>query len=255
MVFGIFRMLGYRFSPRLADLSDQRLWRAPKPGEPEGDYGPLNALARHRVDLARVRAHWPDMLRVAGSLTTGQVRAYDLLRMLGRDGRPSPLGAAFADYGRIAKTAHILAVVDPLDDSYRRNVHTQLTVQESRHRLARKIFHGQRGELRQAYREGQEDQLGALGIVLNAVVLWNTTYMDAAVTALRAAGDPPADADVARLSPLSDHHLNVLGRYAFASSAPPGAIPPRTIRPDFQVEVMGSGRAAPTAVARRVLQA
>ena len=34
---------------------------------------------------------------------------------------------------------------------------TDLAAQESRHRLARKIFHGQRGELRQRYREGQED--------------------------------------------------------------------------------------------------
>jgi TnpA family transposase len=44
-------------------------------------------------------------------------------------------------------------------------------MQKSRHRLVRKIFHGQRGELRQAYREGQEDQLGALGLGLSAVVL------------------------------------------------------------------------------------
>jgi TnpA family transposase len=75
-------------------------------------------------------------------------------------------------------------------------------VQESRHRLARKIFHGQRGELRQAYREGQEDQLGALGLVLNAVVLWNTRYIDAAVAALRSSGYPVADEDAARLRDL-----------------------------------------------------
>jgi hypothetical protein len=43
MVFGLFKMLGYRFSPRLRDLSDQRFWRAEMPGEPAGDYGPLNA--------------------------------------------------------------------------------------------------------------------------------------------------------------------------------------------------------------------
>jgi len=36
---------------------------------------------------------------------------------------------------------------------------------EGRHSLARAIFHGQRGELRQRYREGQEDQLGVLGLV------------------------------------------------------------------------------------------
>ncbi len=68
------------------------------------------------------------MLRVAGSLVTSQVCAYDLLRMLGRDGRPSPLGQAFAEYGRIAKTLHLLALVDPADDGYRRTVNTQLAV-------------------------------------------------------------------------------------------------------------------------------
>lgn len=107
--------------------------------------------------------------------------------MISRDGNPTPVGQAFAEYGRVDKTLHLLAMVDPVDESYRRRVTRQLNIQESRHRLARKIFHGQRGELRQAYREGQEDQLGALGLVLNAVVLWNTRYVDAAVTALRSA--------------------------------------------------------------------
>jgi hypothetical protein len=38
------------------------------------------------------------------------------------------------------------------------------------------VFHAKRGELRQRYREGQEDQLGALGLVVNMIVLWNTIY-------------------------------------------------------------------------------
>ena len=62
------------------------------------------------------------MLRVAGSLITNQIRAYNLLRMLGREGRPTPLGAAFAEYGRIDKTLHLLAWVDPIDDTYRRSM-------------------------------------------------------------------------------------------------------------------------------------
>ena len=196
------------------------------PGVPPGDYGQLNAIARHKVTSGRIRTHWPDMLRVAASLATGTVRAYDLLRMLGRDGNPSPLGHAFADYGRIAKTLHLLAMCDP-DETYRRTVHTQLTIQESRHRLARKIFHGQRGELRQRYREGQEDQLGALGLVLNAVVLWNTRYTDAVLAQLRTRGYPADDADSGRLSPLGDHHLNVHGRYTFTPPASTGLRPLR----------------------------
>ncbi len=106
-------------------------------------------------------------------------------------------------------------------------MHTQLTVQESRHRLARKLFHGQRGELRQRYREGQEDSLGALGLVLNAVVLWNTRYTDAALAALRAQGYPVREADAARLSPLVDAHLNVHGRYTFTAPTGEGLRPLR----------------------------
>ncbi|WP_157880840.1 Tn3 family transposase, partial [Streptomyces griseoruber] len=43
---------------------------------------------------------------------------------------------------------------------------------------------------------------GALGLVLNAVVLWTTKYVDAAVTQLRAEGHELRDKDIARLSPL-----------------------------------------------------
>ena len=67
--------------------------------------------------------------------------------------------------------------------------------------MARAVFHGQRGELRQRYREGQEDQLGALGLVVNAIVVWNTLYMEAALTQMRAEGLAVQAADVARLSP------------------------------------------------------
>ncbi|MFD8916088.1 Tn3 family transposase [Streptomyces sp. NPDC059575] len=182
---------------------------------PAAGYGPPEAIARNKVNLKRIETHWPDMLRVAGSLITNQVRAYDLLRMFGREGHPTPLGAAFAEYGRIDKTMHLLALVDPVDDTYRRLMNRQLTVQESRHRLARAICHGGRGQIRQAYREGQEDQLASLGLVLNAVVLWNTRYLDAAVARLRAEGHDIKDEDVARLSPLKDRHINFLGRYLF----------------------------------------
>nr|WP_222872052.1 transposase [Streptomyces sp. WAC01526] len=62
----------------------------------------------------------------------------------------------------------------------------QLTVQESRHKPARDICHGKRGQIMQAYREGQKDQLGVLGLVLNAAVLRTIRNLDAAVEQLRA---------------------------------------------------------------------
>lgn len=79
----------------------------------------------------------------------------------------------------------------------------------------------------QAYRDGMEDQLGALGLILNATVLWTTKYIDAAVAQFRAEGHEIRDEDIARLSPLKHANLNVLGRYSFTASTPAaGALRP-----------------------------
>jgi TnpA family transposase len=88
-----------------------------------------------------------------------------------------------AELGRVAKTLYLLNYID--DEAYRRRILTQLNRQEGRHSVARATFHGQRGELRQRYREGQEDQLGALGLVVNVITLWNTIYLERALEHLR----------------------------------------------------------------------
>lgn len=173
-------------------------------------------MARHRIDTGLIAAHWDDLLRVAASLLTGSVRASELLRVLHGGGRPSALGRALAEVGRIAKTIFLLAYLD--DEAYRRRILTQINRGEARHALARKVFHGHSGELRQPYREGQEDQLGALGLVVNAIALWNTRYMAAALDHLRANEGNVRAEDVERLSPLRHDHINLHGRYYFTPS-------------------------------------
>jgi len=210
LVFGLFWLLGYQFSPRLADFGESRFWRM----DPKADYGALNGVARQRINIPRIERNWDDQLRVAGSLKMGAVSASELIRGLQGGGRPSTLGRAIGELGRVAKTLYLLNYLD--DEAYRRRILTQLNRGESRHGVARAIFHGRRGELRQRYREGQEDQLGALGLVVNAVVLWNTRYLDAALTQARARGAVVRPEDEERLSPLLLDHVNVLGRYEFA---------------------------------------
>jgi hypothetical protein len=58
-----------------------------------------------------------------------------------------------------------------------------------------------RGEICTGYRKGQEGQITALGLVTNAVVLWNTLYMEAALERLRAEGFEVRSWDLARLAP------------------------------------------------------
>jgi TnpA family transposase len=209
LVFGLFRLLGYQFSPRIAGLGDARFWRIDR----EADYGVLNSIARNQLNLEIVADNWNDILRVAGSLMLNRVAAHDLVRVLQAGGRPTVLGRAIAELGRVPKTVHLLTYSG--DESYRRRILVHLNRHEGRHSLAREVFHGQRGTLRQRYREGQEDQLGALGLVVNAIILWNTRYIDTAIRHLRETSADPSPEDVARLSPLGYDHINLIGRYHF----------------------------------------
>ncbi|MFI6290479.1 Tn3 family transposase [Nonomuraea sp. NPDC050790] len=80
---------------------------------------------------------------------------------------------------------------------YRRMIGAQLNVQEARHRPARKIAFGNRGQLRQRYREGMEDQPGAFGLALNAVIWWNTASSRCEPRCKAAATVKSASADLA----------------------------------------------------------
>jgi TnpA family transposase len=212
MVFGLFWLLGYQFSPRLADAGEAVFWRLDK----GADYGVLNDLARGYANPHRIEQHWDDMMRIAGSLKLGTVHASELIRTLLKSERPSSLAQAIIEAGRINKTLYLLNYID--DEDYRRRILTQLNRGEGRHSVARAICHGRHGEIRKRYREGQEDQLGALGLVTNALVLWNTIYIQASLYHLRQQSFEISEEDEARLSPLPYGHVNMLGHYSFILS-------------------------------------
>lgn len=212
MIFGLFRLLGYRFSPRLADVGGTRFWRV----DSKANYGSLNRISRHKLAPKLISDNWEDVLRLVGSLKLGKVSPSGIMHILKSGDRQTKLGKSIAEFGRIDKTIHMLNYID--DKEKRREILIQLNRGESRHSLARAVFHGKRGELHQRYREGQEDQLGALGLVVNIIILWNTIYIEAVLNKLRQEDHIILEEDVVRLSPLIHAHINMLGRYSFAVS-------------------------------------
>jgi TnpA family transposase len=169
IVYGMFAVCGYQFAPRHADITDTQMWwvdtamldgTPPRGGRGPRAWGDFATLGLRRVSLPAILSHWDDMVRVAGSLATGQVRAYDLIRMMMADGRVTGLGSAFASYGRIFKTLHLLQVIHV--EEYRRMIGAQLNVGESRHNLARRVFFGNLGRLMRGYERGMEDPLTEL---------------------------------------------------------------------------------------------
>ncbi len=206
-VFGLFWLLRYQFCPRLADIGGARLWRINKTAK----CGPLDPIAAGTINTKLIVENWEDLIRLAGSLKLGHLKAEGVMRILQVSDRPTTLAKALMHLGRLIKTLHILNYIDNAD--FRRRILVQLNRQEFRHKLARKIYHGDRGEVRNALRQGQEELLGTLGLALNAVTHWNATYMQAAIEKLIADGISIDPTDIARLSPILWRHINFLGRY------------------------------------------
>jgi Tn3 transposase DDE domain len=63
VVFGLLELLGISYRPALADLPDQKGWRI----KADAGYGPLGTFARGKIDLAKIRRNWEDILRVVAS--------------------------------------------------------------------------------------------------------------------------------------------------------------------------------------------
>jgi hypothetical protein len=57
-----------------------------------------------------------------------------------------------------------------------------------------------------------------LNLLVAAIILWNTTYLQRAVNHLDKQGHHPAPGDLAHLSPLGWEHINLTGDYRWETS-------------------------------------
>ncbi len=79
------------------------------------------------------------------------------------------------------------------------------------HALRKFIFFANEGKIRQSQDDAQTNQAGSLDLMTNAVVTWNTVYMQQVINQLKAEGYPINEADLKYLSPARHVHINPYG--------------------------------------------
>ncbi|HMD65971.1 MAG TPA: Tn3 family transposase, partial [Stellaceae bacterium] len=65
--------------------------------------------------------------------------------------------------------------------------------------------------------ENQQHRASGLNLLVTAIILWNTRYLNRAIAALREVEEVP-DHLLAHLSPLGWEHVNLTGDYVWSSS-------------------------------------
>ncbi|MGM0878172.1 MAG: Tn3 family transposase [Bacillota bacterium] len=207
-VFGLSHLLGFRFAPRLRDLSDTRLYVLDKPGE----FPRIETLLKGRINTKVILENYDDVIRLAHSIREGKVSGSLIMGKLGSYSRQNRLATALREMGRIEKTIFILDYIS--NEAIRRRIQRGLNKGEAMNALARALFFGKRGELRERALQDQLQRASALNIIINAISVWNTVYLTEATKVMSEKGILQ-DQMIKHISPLGWEHINFLGEYTF----------------------------------------
>jgi TnpA family transposase len=211
IIFSLFDLLGFRFTPRLRDIGSRRLYTS---GSIEmQDYPRLQPHIAGRINRRRILDWWDEMLRLTGSLKLGYVTASLMVQKLQAYPQQNALAQALQEYGRLVRTLHVLRWYANNED--RRRILRQLNKGEALHDLRAYLMIANKGQLRRKRGEELGQQASCLNLVTNAVILWNTVYMTAAIEQLKQEGYPVEESDLAHVWPTRYAHVNVHGKYHF----------------------------------------
>ena len=210
-VFGLCHLLGFRFAPRLRDLSDRRLYVVDR----RADHGALNCLIGGAIDLRKIEENWDETLRMTASIRAGTVAPSVLMRRLAAYPRQNALARALREIGCLERTLFILDWIS--DPGLRRRSNAGLNKDEARNSLARALFFHRHGEIRDRTFENQRYRASVLNLTIAAIVLWNTIYLSHAVAELRAQSETLPDKMLAHIAPLGWEHISFNGDYVWPS--------------------------------------
>ena len=208
-LFALMHFLGFRFAPRIRDLADRKLYVPNK----QSSYPAIEALVGGPINDGHIRAQWDELLRLATSIKEGTVTASLILRKLGSYPRQNGLSQALRELGRIERTLFTLDWLQNVE--LRRRVNAGLNKGEAKNALARAVFFNRLGEVRDRSFEGQRYRASGLNLIVAAIILWNTVYLQRAIRALQADGKALDEELFQHLSPVGWEHINLTGDYVW----------------------------------------
>jgi TnpA family transposase len=208
-------LLGFRFAPRIRDLADHRLFCF----EPPARYEALTPMIGGRIHARTIRDNWNDIVRLIASLRQGTASASLLVSKLAGHPRQNHLAVALREIGRIERSLFTLAWLQ--DPELRRRVTAGMNKGEAHHTLKRAVRFYRRGSVTDHTQLEQDLNAMALNLVVAAITLWNTAYLDRAITLLEQRGTPVPAEHLPHISPLGWEHITITGTYHWKRAETP----------------------------------
>ena len=204
--FALFHLLGFKFEPRIRDIGSMNLYTIKSPDQ----YKKMQPLIKRAVNLNLIEKHYDEIKQIAYSIQTRKTSAKIILNKLGSYARKNKVAQALSELGKIEKTIFLLEYA--INEDLRKVITQMLNRGELINDLARELFNGQRGKFMEKDFEKQLQSASALNILINAISLWNTVYLQQAYNYCKNS-EPEITKYLEYTSPIIWRHINLLGEY------------------------------------------
>jgi TnpA family transposase len=196
---GLAKHVGYDLCPRLKSFPDRRLHvpRGNRIEIPES----LKDVVLADISIEDIENGWTEFSAVCDAVAAGRISAVLACERFGSASRGEKAHKAGHAYGLLLRTLHLCDTLT-LED-FRRETLRALNHNERTHSLQRQIRRDGAGSRRGRRTEELIAQSGALSLVTNLVMAWNTHQMQATLDGWRAQGR--------EIDPQILHHITPMG--------------------------------------------
>jgi len=205
-VFGLAHLLSIKLMPRIRNWKDLTLY-FPSDGFRVNH---IHELFSDTIDWELIRNHFHDMMRVAISISKGQIRSSTILRKLSTYSRRNRLYLAFRELGRVDRTEFLLNYLSSIE--CRRMIQDATNKSESWNDFIQWVAFGG-NSIRENDRREQRKLIRYNHLVANLIIFHNVATMTRVLSGLAAEGYTINEEILSRLSPYKREHINRFGSY------------------------------------------
>ena len=200
------KLVGFDLCPRLARLADRKLYVPRDVKVPAS----LEGIIDRNVSWRPIVRQWDPLVRIAASMSSGWCSASLTLDRFGSAAQGNPTYTAAVALGKVLRTIYLCDYL--ACPAFRKEILSLLNQGESLHTLQRALHHGPVGAKRGRRNEELVAISGALTLLTNIVMAFNTKRMQAQIDA-----DPTLDQPelLARIAPHAVRHINLRGTFTF----------------------------------------
>jgi TnpA family transposase len=194
----------------------------------------IRELFSGAIDWTLIKTHFPDMLRVAISISQGRIRSSTILRKFGTYSLKNKLYWGFCEFGRVVRTVFLLNFIS--DPELRRTINAATNISENWNEFVQWAAFGGEGVIRHNNREEQRKVIRYNHLVANLVVFHNVVSMTRIFQELVNEGYTITPEIIANFSPYRTEHQNRFGSYDMRfDQEPPLIIEGLWLSPDLPV--------------------